>query len=418
MRALSFDVTVSGFLRARTLGRWTEAATFGPLSNLRLREVPSPALRGPEWVRLQVLACGICGTDLANLTYSASPAMEPFGSFPAVPGHEILARVVEVGDGVRRVEVGQRVVVDPIISCRVRGRVGEGECLSCRAGHHGTCELAGEEGDPAGAPPGGEPLRRGLTIGYHADLPGGWGEEMIAHESQLFPVPSAIGDRAAVLVEPLSIGMRAVLNGGPAGPHEDVLVIGSGPIAMGAIWALRAAGFEGSIVAQTKRENEAELARLMGADEVVKPGMEARQVLVETGALAYQPIVGDDLHRLLQRVEPQQRALDPHRKLRDPGEGPEIPRANVLRRLLVAVHHLVKRAAIASASSSELSLEQVRHHRDRGLRDRAPFPGEPHILDDVSSSTGAGADLVAAGGVAHVDLDRVLLELPRFRGFR
>jgi L-iditol 2-dehydrogenase len=295
MRALSFDVTVSGFLRARTLGRWTEAATFGPLSNLRLREVPSPALRGPEWVRLQVLACGICGTDLANLTYSASPAMEPFGSFPAVPGHEILARVVEVGDGVRRVEVGQRVVVDPIISCRVRGRVGEGECLSCRAGHHGTCELAGEEGDPAGAPPGGEPLRRGLTIGYHADLPGGWGEEMIAHESQLFPVPSAIGDRAAVLVEPLSIGMRAVLNGGPAGPHEDVLVIGSGPIAMGAIWALRAAGFEGSIVAQTKRENEAQLARLMGADEVVKPGMEARQVLVETGALAYQPIVGDEV---------------------------------------------------------------------------------------------------------------------------
>lgn len=293
MRALTFDVTVPGFIRARTLGRFSEAATFGPFSNLRLRDdVPFPVLRGPEWVRLRVLACGVCGTDLSNLTYSASPAMEPFGSFPAVPGHEVVAVVEEVGAHVRRLRPGDRVVVDPMISCRVRGWPEDRICLSCREGRHGTCELAGEEGAPL---PGHSPLRRGLTIGYHADLPGGWADEMVAHESQLFPVPEGVSDRAAVLVEPLSIGMHAVLNGGPDDPEADVLVIGSGPIAFATIWALRASGFRGSIVAQTKREGEAQLARSLGADEVVKPGVEARQVLVETGAMAYQPIVGEEV---------------------------------------------------------------------------------------------------------------------------
>ncbi len=290
MRALTFDVTIPGFVRARTLGRFTEAATFGPFSNLRVRDLPEPALRGEGWVRLKVLACGICGTDLANLTFSSSPMMEPFGSFPAVLGHEILAEVDEVGPGVSHVEPGQRVAVDPFISCRVRGRTGAERCASCRDGYHATCELAGEEGaGPA------EPLRRGLTIGYHADLPGGWAEFIVAHESQLFPVDDALSDRAAVLVEPLSIGVHALLQAPAEDPECDVLVVGSGPIALGTIWALRAAGHRGTIVAQTKRDHEADLALMMGADECVRPGPEARQVLVETGALAYQPIVGDEV---------------------------------------------------------------------------------------------------------------------------
>jgi threonine dehydrogenase-like Zn-dependent dehydrogenase len=95
-------------------------------------------------------------------------------------------------------------------------------------------------------------------------------------------------------MEPLSIGVHAVLNA-PPGEGESVLVIGSGPIAFGTIWALRATGFQGKIIAQTKRPHEAALARLLGASEVVAPGAEARDVLVATGAHAYQPIVGDEV---------------------------------------------------------------------------------------------------------------------------
>lgn len=291
VRAVQFDVSVPRYLLARSLGRVSDAAVFGSLSGLRLLDLPDTDLPGPGWASLRVLGCGICGSDLGNLTYASSPAMEPFGSFPAVLGHEILAVVEAVGPGVRAVEPGQRVSVDPLISCEVRGHLGEAACPSCRLGRPGTCELAGEEGSTMIAT---HHLSRGLTIGYHRDLPGGWGERMLAHESQLYPLDERIPSRAAVLVEPLSIGVHAVLNARPE-EGEDVLVIGSGPIALGTIWALRATGFGGTIVAQVKRSREAGLARELGASQVVTPGSEARGALVDTGASAYRPIVGDEV---------------------------------------------------------------------------------------------------------------------------
>ena len=279
MRAVQFNVTIPGFLVARSVGRLGERFRFNAWTGLRLRDLEDPPAPPPGWARLDVLGCGICGTDLGNLSYEASPILEPFGSFPAVLGHEILGRIESVGPGVRRVVPGDRVAADPLISCAVRGWSEPGWCASCRAGLHGTCEMAGEEGSTI---IGGRPLGRGLMIGYHRDLSGGWCGRMLAHESQLFPLDTAIPNRAGVLVEPLSVCVHAVLNAlPPAG--EDVLVIGSGPIALGTVWALRAAGFGGAIVAQTKRAPEGELARLLGATDVVSPGEVAREALVETG---------------------------------------------------------------------------------------------------------------------------------------
>jgi threonine dehydrogenase-like Zn-dependent dehydrogenase len=240
---------------------------------------------------LDVTLCGICGTDLGNLAFSASPIMEPFASFPAVLGHEILAEVAEVGSAVRGLEVGQRVAVQPTISCTVRGYQ-DYQCPSCASGLTATCEQAGEEGPLEIS---GGPLSPGLTIGYHRDLPGGWGDQIIAHESQLFPVDPDLEDREAVLIEPLSIGVHAVLQA-PPHPDEPVLVIGSGPIAMATIWTLRALGFRGDLIAQAKRRREVELAQRLGATEVVTPGLEARQALVDTGSMAYQPLVGPEVY--------------------------------------------------------------------------------------------------------------------------
>ncbi len=291
MKAVTFDVTVPRYLLAKGLGGLTSAVTFGALGGLRLQNVPEPTLPGPDWVRLEVLLGGICGTDIGNLTYSSSPVMEPFGSFPAVLGHEILGRVVEVGPSVREVQVGQRVVVDPMLSCYVRG-YRDYQCPSCAAGFHSTCEQAGEEGPLA---IGDVPLGPGMTIGYHRDLPGGWGEMMVAHETQVFLIPDEMEDRTAVLIEPLSIGVHAVLNAPPR-RGEGALVVGSGPIAMATLWALRGLGFGGDLVVQAKREKEVELALALGASEVVRPGLEAREALIETGSMAYQPLVGPEVY--------------------------------------------------------------------------------------------------------------------------
>ena len=114
---------------------------------------------------------------------------------------------------------------------------------------------------------------------------------MVAHESQLFLVPDSLEDKIAVLTEPLSIGVHAVLRSQPD-PESGVLVIGSGVIALGTLWALRELGHIGPIIAQTKRPNEAALARALGANSTAAPCPAARAALLATGAIAYQPIVG------------------------------------------------------------------------------------------------------------------------------
>ena len=115
MHAVTFEITIPSFLIGKSLGAVTESAIFGGLSRVRYRDVEEPLLPADDWVRLEVLEAGICGTDIGTLTFQSSPILEPFGSLPAVLGHEVLARVSEVGPAVRRVEPGQRVAVDPMI---------------------------------------------------------------------------------------------------------------------------------------------------------------------------------------------------------------------------------------------------------------------------------------------------------------
>ena len=291
MRALVFGLSVPRYLLGRSLGKITDAALFGSLSGLALAELPTPALPGPDWVGLEVIAGGICGSDLGTLTYKSSPALEPFASFPAVLGHEILARVARVGAAVTRVKVGDRVAVDPTISCLVRGRAPAEQCPSCVQGLSGTCSRSGEAGGPS---PSGAPLARGFLIGAHKDLPGGLGEQLVAHQLQLHVIPDGLSDDAAVMTEPLSIGVHAVLQVGPE-PTAPTLVIGSGPIALGTVWALKALGHTGPLVAQTRRSHEAALARALGATATVSPGPDARAALLATGATAYQPIIGPEV---------------------------------------------------------------------------------------------------------------------------
>ena len=290
MRGVTFDISVPRFVAGRALGGLTESVLFGRASGLSLRERPQLPLPGPAWVRAEVVACGICGSDVSALSFHQSPLLEPFASFPAVLGHEVLARVTATGAGVSRVAAGQRVAVDPVVSCRVRG-LADDPCPSCRAGRPTTCARSGESGPVL---VGGAPLAPGF-VGYNRTLPGGWGDEMVLHESQVHPVDDALGDDRAVLIEPFAVAVHAVLG---ARPRSDarVLVIGSGPIALATTWALRALGHEGPLVAQAKRSSEQELARALGASDTVAPGGEAERALLATGARAYQPIIGPAVH--------------------------------------------------------------------------------------------------------------------------
>lgn len=291
MRGLTFDVGVPGYVLAKTAGKITDSAFFGSISGLRIRDYPEPEIPGSDWVKIEVLQSGICGSDIGCLSYSTSPAMEPFGSFPAVLGHEIVGKIKAVGDNVEGLNPGQRVTIDPMISCATRGYQKSDYCPSCSQGLHCTCERAGEKGLIT---VDGRVLAPGVTIGYHRDLPGGWGDVLLAHKSQVFAVEGDVSDDMAVLVEPLAIAMHAVL-GVKSNSHSPVMVLGSGTIAMATIWALRAQGHKGLVLSQVKRKHEKILAEKMGASEVVFPLDGAKEALLKTGAIAYKPIIGDEV---------------------------------------------------------------------------------------------------------------------------
>jgi threonine dehydrogenase-like Zn-dependent dehydrogenase len=244
------------------------------MSEIDLEPKPLP---GPDWVRLRPRLCGVCGSDMSMLTNRSSPALMPFTSFPVVPGHEIVADVVEVGASAAGLAQGQRVVVNPLISCQMRGL---DPCPSCQRGETGLCTRAAE-GD----------LSPGMLIGFCRDLPGGWSEEMIAHRSQVFPVPDGLSDDVAVLVEPLSVAMHAVIKQPPP-PESRVLIIGSGTIGLLVLSALRLLGHTCHVTVLAKHPIQVQTAEKLGADLVLKGGKAGDAAIQVTGAKRYKPLRG------------------------------------------------------------------------------------------------------------------------------
>ncbi len=282
MKGLVFELSIPKYVLAKGIGGLYPKVHYGAGSCLSLRELPSPALPAPDWVRLKPLLAGLCGSDMGTLFFKMSPQMEPFNSFPAVLGHEVLAEVVELGPQAQGVRVGQRVAVNPLLPCRLRGL--QPPCKPCAAGQENGCEHTAE-----GC------LAPGQMMGFQKQLPGGMGTEMVAHPSQLHPIPEDVSPKAAVLVEPLAVSLHAVLKAPPA-EGDRVLVIGGGPVAFACLWALRALGHRCHVTLLAAEDYQLQLARQLGADEAFRllrdEAAEAEEVARRTGAKVYRPIIG------------------------------------------------------------------------------------------------------------------------------
>ena len=259
MRALQFRRSIPRFLWTRTVGQRFPGVVTRWGSQLRLATIDEPSLPSSSWVRVRPLLSGICGSDLAILTGSASPYVSALTSFPFVPGHEIVGEVAEVGADVGRVRVGDRIVVEPLLGCTVRGFTDL--CWACAEGNLGNCERV-TQGD----------LAAGLQTGYCRTTGGGWGTQLVAHESQLHPVSDDIPDEAAVLAEPLACALRGVLQGGVS-EGATVLVVGCGTVGLLTIAAIRAWAPPCTVIAVAKHRHQSEAARALGADQIVPPGL-------------------------------------------------------------------------------------------------------------------------------------------------
>ena len=267
MKAIRFNASVPRYLTGRALGRLSTGALYSGLSCTALKEVPEPEPPAPGWVKVKTRYGGICGTDLSTVHLHTSPYYTPLSSFPCTLGHE----------GVGYDPVGERVVLEPLLWCRPRGF--EDLCPACQRGETSLCERV-----TVGK------LAPGTSIGFCRDTGGSWSEVFTAHESQLYRVPDSISDESALMVEPFSCGLHAVLQNPPK-KDDTVLVLGAGTIGLGVLAALQALDLPARILVAARHPFQAEAARRLGATEIITGDL-YESIAEHTGARLEKPIIG------------------------------------------------------------------------------------------------------------------------------
>lgn len=189
-----------------------KAAVLTAIRKMEVREVPSPSIENDTDVLLKILAVGICGSDIQY--YATGRIGDDSIRFPFIVGHECVAEVEKTGNRVRRVKPGDRVVVDPALTC--------GTCDQCLEGRPNTC-------------------RNLLFLGCPGQMEGCLAEYIVMPESNCHPVHDAVSVNQAILAEPLSIGIYAIrLLGGSIA--TSLAVLGSGPIGLSVALAARDKG--------------------------------------------------------------------------------------------------------------------------------------------------------------------------------
>lgn len=277
MRAIYFDKDIPKALIVKALKPIWPGVVFTPLSPSRYEDMPEPDLPGPRWVRVRNEQCGICASDLSLLFVDAEPSIAP-AALPGLQrlylGHEVVGYVTEVGSGVTRVKVGDRVIMDTCFEgATCLSQEIHPPCRHCTVGNYKLCENAS-----AGVGPRG--------------VGGGWGDGFTAHETEIYPVPDDLTEDQAMMIEPISTGLRAVMRRTP-GPDQHALVVGSGIMGLNTLQCLRAVSPQCHITVIARHPHQAEMARRLGADEVVmdEDGYQATARI--TGAKLYEGMFGN-----------------------------------------------------------------------------------------------------------------------------
>jgi threonine dehydrogenase-like Zn-dependent dehydrogenase len=277
MKALVYGVP------PESVDRPEDALKYSPVA---LQQVPEPQLLHDDWVITRPRLTGICGSDSKQILMDfgegdTDNAMAAFCSFPQVMGHEVVADVVAVGPKASGLEVGQRVVLNPWLSCGPRGI--EPLCPACQNGDYSLC-WSFCDGD----------IKAGIHTGVSADVTGGYAELMPAHDSMLFAVPESVPDESAVFADPFSVSLHAITRHPP--PRSGrALVYGAGALGLCAVAILRALYPDVAVAVIARFDAQAELAGRFGAAKVL--AHEPRLAVVEElvawgGGRLYQPLQG------------------------------------------------------------------------------------------------------------------------------
>ncbi|KJN30601.1 Zn-dependent oxidoreductase [Enterobacter sichuanensis] len=210
---------------------------------LEERPLPEP---GAGEVRVNIRLAGICGSD--SHIYRGH---NPFAKYPRVIGHEFFGVIDAVGEGVDSARLGQRISVDPVISC--------GHCYPCSVGKPNVCTSL-------------------VVLGVHRD--GGFSEYATVPAKNAWPIPDAIPDNHAVMVEPFTIAANVTGQANPT--KQDVaLIYGAGPMGLVTVQALKGVYKVKQVIVVDRIDERLAMAQRSGADWVFNNGEQSLQVALD-----------------------------------------------------------------------------------------------------------------------------------------
>lgn len=215
-----------------------KAAVLNKPKDIEVKQIPIPKPKRNEAL-VKVHCIGVCGSDVHY--YEHGRIGRYVVEKPIILGHEVSGTVIEIGEDVKNLQIGDRVAIEPGIPC--------GECPHCRSGRYNLCD----------------------AVEFMATPPfdGAWAEYVTVNSDFLFKLPDDVSFEEGALIEPLSVGFHAMRRGN-VGPGDTLLITGLGPIGLLTIEAAKMFGVTeiyGSDVVGFRRD----LALEMGVKAVLDP---------------------------------------------------------------------------------------------------------------------------------------------------
>ncbi|MBF5042410.1 glutathione-dependent formaldehyde dehydrogenase [Aggregicoccus sp. 17bor-14] len=226
-----------------------KAVVFHGIGDIRLDDVPEPKLEQPTDAIVRLSASAICGTDL-HMIRGTFTGMKP----GTILGHEGVGYVEALGEDVRNLSVGDRVVIPSTIAC--------GSCSYCRAGYYAQCDVANPNGKLAGTAFYGGPAPTGPFHGMQAEKV----RVPFAHVG-LVKLPDNVTDEQAILLSDIFPTAYFGAELAEIKDGDTVAVFGCGPVGLFTILSAKLQG-AGRVLAIDHHEDRLEAARKLGAETI------------------------------------------------------------------------------------------------------------------------------------------------------
>jgi L-iditol 2-dehydrogenase len=214
---------------------YLRAAVIDKPYSVVVNQVDTPNIKQSHEVKIQVKVTGICGSEV-----HAYHGTHPFRVPPVISGHELAGIVVDVGNEVSSVSIGDRVTVEPHYGC--------GTCKRCRSGEYNICENK-------------------KVLGTQ-EWTGSFGEFIVVPESTVVPLPNNVSFEQGALIEPLAVGIHAVRKA-KVGLGDKLAILGAGPIGLGILLAARNSGATKIFITDALEYN-LEIAKRLGATHPIQ----------------------------------------------------------------------------------------------------------------------------------------------------